>query len=252
VWAVCRHSDAHAPHEDVVEWDLGSPDVPASLPPRVETVIHLAQSNWHHQFPARANDIFSVNLAAVARLLDWSQRVGVKRFVLGSSGNADLAQTYYLACKRAAELLAECYRQHFVVVTLRFFFVYGPGQRSSMLIPRLVESVRSGQPITLDGHDGVRLNPIHVTDAAAAVQRAAALDHSARMDVAGPEVHSLRWMAERIGDAVGKRPVFAVNAGASAPTLVGDLTDMTRWLGAPTIRFEDGIRDVCGAAEWRA
>ena len=254
VWAVCRRaSDLGVPGVEVVPWDIASTaDVASILPPNVDTVIHLAQSNWHHDFPAHASDIFAVNLAAVARLLDWARATGVKRFVLGSSGNADAGDTYYLACKRAAELLAQCYRNDLVVVTLRFFFVYGHGQRSSMLIPRLAESVLKGRPITLHGEDGVRLNPIHVSDAAAAVERAAALDRSITMDVAGPEVHTLRWIAETIGDTLGKRPIFEVDQSRTPPALVGDITDMTHWLGAPTVKFADGFRDVSAAAGWRS
>ena len=72
----------------------------------------------------------------------------------------------------------EAYQGEFVVVILRFFFVYGPGQSNEMLIPRLVKSVREGQPIALDGLDGLRINPVYVEDAVRAVVSASGAGRS--------------------------------------------------------------------------
>ena len=73
-----------------------------------------------------------------------------------------------------------------------------------MLMPRLVENVHAGRPITLQGDDGMRFNPIHVSDAARATISAAALKSSAVINVAGPEVLSMRGVGECIGAAIGK------------------------------------------------
>ena len=156
-----------------------------ALPIGVDGVIHLAQSRRFRDFPEGARDVFGVNVESTAALLDWSVRTGVRRFVLASSGGiygygrdpfteehpvgSAGPLGHYLASKHCAELLSESYADHMTVTILRFFFVYGPGQRPDMFIPRLVGSIAEGRPIMLGGEDGLCTNPVHVTDAVSAI-----------------------------------------------------------------------------------
>ena len=250
VWAVSRRAKpADVPPE--IRWvtgDLGRDELPRELPARADMVVHLAQSEHFRDFPDRALDVFSENVASTARLLEWSRTRGVSRFVLASSGGVDAAQSYYLASKRAAELLAENYSSFFSVVVLRFFFVYGAGQRGGMLIPRLIESVRHGRLIRLDGPDGARLNPVHVSDAASAVERAATINRSVRLDVAGPDVLTLRAIAEIIGAKVSRAPSFDVQPVEAPLDLIGDTAAIRELLGAPMRSFASGVEEMCGPA----
>jgi nucleoside-diphosphate-sugar epimerase len=111
-----------------------------------------------------------------------------------------------------------------------------------MLIPRLVQAVSDGKPISLQGPEGIRLNPIHVSDAADAVQRALDLQGSHTINIGGPEVLSLRQIGDLIGEAVGKVPRFEVQSVDQSRHLVGAIDKMTRLLGQPQIDFATGIR----------
>ena len=64
-------------------------------------------------------------------------------------------------------------------------------RKRSMLIPRLVDSVREGKPILLQGQSGIEINLIHASDAAFATQAALSLVGCHRINVAGPNVLSL-------------------------------------------------------------
>ena len=248
-----------------VRWithDLAEPALPADLP-RVDTVVHLAQSRRFRDFPGAAPEIFAVNVASTAQLLDWAWRTGAARFVYAStggvyaprSGDAPLGEDdpvapgpslgYYAASKRCGELLAETYHGHLTVIVLRFFFVYGPGQSATMLIPRLIESVAQGRAVTLQGRDGLRLNPVHVDDAVSAAVRALDLQESQTVNVAGPEVLTLRRMTEILGATVGREPRFDV-ADGDPPSLVADTARMARVLVAPRVRFTDGVAELAG------
>jgi len=110
------------------------------------------------------------------------------------------------------------------------------------LIPRLVQSVREGRSITLQGQDGIRINPTYVTDAAAAIVQALTLAGSHKINVGGPEVLSLRQIGEIIGQRVGREPIFQIEADAAPRHLVGDIGKMSQLLGAPQIQFADGVR----------
>jgi nucleoside-diphosphate-sugar epimerase len=247
VLEVTRPGAADGPNG--VSWDLTSPELPASMPSNVDTVVHLAQSVRFRDFPDEAPDIFGVNVASTARLLEWCRKTNVRRFVLASSGGAerlpDAEIGYYLASKRAAELLAHAYRPYFTVIVLRFFFVYGAGQRPTMLIPRIVENVREGRPVRLGGADGLRLNPIHVSDAARAVAAAAAVEGSAVIDVAGPQILTLRDLSETVGAKFARAPIFVSDEAAFHGDLVGDITTMSSILEAPTVTFCSGVEELC-------
>lgn len=130
------------------------------------------------------------------------------------------------------------------VVILRFFFVYGPGQRPDMLIPRLTRLVAEGRPIRLNGADGLLTNPVHVADAASAVHRALDLDRSHRINIGGPDVLSLRQIVESIGARLGCAPLYSVNPDAEPRDLIADISKMRQLLAAPNIRFSEGIEDV--------
>jgi nucleoside-diphosphate-sugar epimerase len=263
VYAVSR--SARVPSATrVVTVDLGGQWSADQLPRDVETVVHLAQSEHFRDFPSEAEDIFTVNTQSTIKLLDYARRTGVRRFVLASSGGVYgggpgmLAEDapvkpggelgFYIGTRVCSELLSECYANCFDVVCLRFFFVYGPDQRSNMLIPRLVDSIRSGRAITLAGEVGLRLNPIHVEDAAMAVKKALTLHGSHKINVAGPAVLSLREMAEAIGRAVGRAPLFEVDSAIAPRDLVADTERMRRLLCEPRITFSEGIATTLGSA----
>lgn len=260
VWAVVRTEPERLPGGvRAVVHDLATPRLPAELPRAAHGVVHLAQSERFRDFPQEARDIFEVNVGSTARLLDWTRAVGAKRFVYASSGGIyghgetgfredevrpSRPLGFYLASKQCAELLVESYTPHLQVAILRPFFAYGPGQRATMLIPRLVRAIAGGRPVTLQGEHGLRLNPVHVDDAVRAMERALHLPESHKINVAGPETLTLREIAEAIGQELGRTPVFERRPGAPAH-LVGDIERMTALLGAPRIRFRDAIGTLC-------
>ncbi|MGI8931711.1 MAG: NAD-dependent epimerase/dehydratase family protein [Sphingomicrobium sp.] len=233
--------------------DLAGDFATDGLPERIDAIVYLAQSDHFRDFPERAGDMFAVNVAAPMRLLDYARRAGARRFVYASSGgvygSGDTAVRedtslpvrgdlgFYLTSKLCAELLAQNFTGLFDVALLRLFFAYGEGQKRRMLIPRLIDNVRTGTPVTLQGEDGIRINPIHAADAAHAVFAALDLEGSHTINIAGPEALSIRAMCEQIGRQVGRDPEFAMVDPAG--DLVADIDRMSRLLAPPTRRFAD-------------
>ncbi len=81
-----------------------------------------------------------------------------------------------------------------------------------MLVPRLIDNVIAGNAITLQGEDGIKINPIHVSDAVAALEACMKLEGSHTFNVAGTQTLSLREIACTIGKAVGREPVFKIDS----------------------------------------
>ncbi len=228
-----------------------------ALPARTDAVIYLAQSEFFREFPERALDIFDVNTLGLLRYLDYARKSGARSFVYASSGgvygSGDMSMSeetavlaegnlgFYLGSKLCSEIIALNYSKFMNLALLRFFFVYGPGQRKTMLIPRLVDAVSSGAPVALQGEQGIKLNPTFVSDAAAAIVRALELEGSHKINVAGPEILTLRQICDTIGTALGSRPVYKVET-ASPRHIIGDIGKMTQLLVAPRIGFQEGLR----------
>lgn len=250
VWAVSRRAAEAGPAG--VEWihaDLTAADLVRKLPATADVVIHLAQSPHHAEFPEGAADVFAVNVGSTARLLDWARVSGVQQFILASSGAVVLPgneRSFYAVSKQSAEMLAGCYAHLFGVVVFRFFFVYGAGQRASMLVPRLVNAVRSGIEVRLAGTDGSRLNPVHVDDVVAAIGCAVDRRITGTINVAGPDVLTVRQMSETIGRQMGLTPRFTED-GTEAADLSGDISALREQLLPPRCRFEQGVVSVIAA-----
>jgi UDP-glucose 4-epimerase len=245
-----------------IEADLSSGSFARSLPQRADAVIHLAQCERYAAFPEAADEIFAVNVAAMAKLLNWARGAGVKSFVHTSTGGLygqgplPFQETdpirieghiaFYFRTKHAAEILAAGYLDYFAVITLRPFFVYGPRQKAAMLVPRLIKYVREGTSVALAGSNGMRLNPVHVSDAARSVEMSLTLVESDTLNVAGPEILSLRAMAQAIGKAVGRDPVFE-SSGAPGNDLIGDTSRMAERLIRPEVCFSEAVHGLLGA-----
>jgi len=257
--------DAGQAFRDDVEFhqvDLARPLDDSMLPPRVDAVFHLAQAREFRDFPAAAPAVFAINVGTTAFLLDYASRTGAASFVSASSGGVyrgggaePLAEDaslnrpdelgYYLATKLSGETLVASYSGRFRAVSLRYFFIYGPGQERSMLIPRLYDRVSGGEPISLQGEEGMRINPVHVADAAAATVAAASITGAGAVNVAGPETISLRGIGELFGRDVGAEPVFERSAGP-ASDLVASTRRMSELLHTPTISLSAALGDIRG------
>ena len=203
-----------------------------------------------------------MNVTGTFDLLEYARHAGATTFVFASTGGLDgyshdkFVETdpvnplnFYLSSKHVAELLIRNYQQFFHTIVFRLFFVYGPGQKSAMLIPRLVRSVRAGEPVTLQGPEGININPVHVADVVAAFEGALGLSGHHLINVGGPQVLSLREIAKIIGERVGREPLITVREDEVPSHLIGDVTNMTALLGAPRVLFREGVTELCSTPE---
>ena len=70
---------------NVLKVDLANLDCGA-LPRGIDAIYSIAQSSHFREFPAKADDIFAVNVSANMKLLQWAMDNKVRKFVFASSG----------------------------------------------------------------------------------------------------------------------------------------------------------------------
>ncbi len=146
-----------------------------------DAVIHLAARAGVRPSIANPVEWSRVNVLGTTILLDQAKRVGCKRFILASSssvyGNNDkvpFAETDpveepispYASTKRCCELLAYTHHSltHMPTACLRFFTVYGPGQRPDLAIAKFMNLMAANQPITMYGDGSMSRDYTYIDD----------------------------------------------------------------------------------------
>jgi nucleoside-diphosphate-sugar epimerase len=230
--------------------DLRLADATSDLPD-VDAVIHLAQANV--PFPDGANDLVAVNTSSTVALLDYARKVGATRFVYASSASVygagdepwveddvPAAPDFYSRTKLAGERFVLAYQPFLATSIFRLVAPYGPGQRNRM-IPRLITSVRDGQPIKLNDGGRPRMNPIYVDDVLATVDAVLESDDHHLLNLAGDDVVSIEEIAEAAGRALDQEPVFE-HTGGAAGDIVCDNRRLHKLLGSRSlVGIEDGV-----------
>ena len=229
----------------------------------VGAVVHLAgqpgvRPSWGSGFA----DYVGHNISATQRLLEACASAGVRRFVGASSSSIYGALRHpftdeatlpapvspYGVTKLAAEHLTSLYgtERGIETVSLRFFSVYGPGQRPDMAIARLIDCARSGEPFPRFGDGTQRRDLTFVDDVVDVVLRSLAADLPAGtvLNVGGGESVSLNDMIEAVERLTGadlsidSRP----RAAGDVDITSADCTLADRLLGwRPSVGFRDGI-----------
>ena len=139
-----------------------------SLVQRVDCIFHLAaqagvRTSWGHRF----SDYTRNNIEATQNLLEAARGSRIQNFIYASSSSVygtctDLPWkensplfpfSPYGVSKLAAEHLCSLYFKNYGVptVSLRFFTVYGPGQRPDMAFHRFFKFIIQSKPVPIFG-----------------------------------------------------------------------------------------------------
>mgnify|MGYP001221880692 CR=1 FL=1 len=230
------------------------------LPKDIDLIYFLAQSNRFRDFPNGVSDMLKVNIEAPLKIAKWAIENNVKKFIYASSGgvyrkpdkpvkeffdiNANERNGFYLDSKLSAEILLKNFASMFeTFIIARPFFIYGKKQKKHMLIPRLINNIMESRDIVLSSQDGIKINPIHVEDAAKVFSNMINLKGEFIINVAGKEVFSLRELSEIIGEKLNTSPKFEIKKSLQND-LIADISLMTDKLYTPKISFKSGLKDL--------
>jgi nucleoside-diphosphate-sugar epimerase len=237
--------------------DLTEPLDYSSLPNDLDTIIHLAQSESYRCFPEGAADIFDVNLHGTFKLLEYARKIGIRSFVFASTGSVygyashrfnethpANPTNFYNSSKYAAEMLVSSYNDFFRTVVLRFFSVYGPGQKG-MLIATLVRKVLNRETIVVEGKPGLRINPIYIEDALRVFEPVLHLREAGVFNVAGDDCVTITELVKLMQRLSGRRVPIRHTESNLRMDLMGDNTRMKKVLGVhPKVSLCEGLSRI--------
>jgi UDP-glucuronate 4-epimerase len=230
---------------------------------RFDTVVHLAARAGVRPSIEDPKAYIDTNITGTYNLLEASRITGVKKFVFASSSSVyglskvvpfsedlPLPQTLspYAATKLAGEHLCGNYSNlHGLnVVCLRFFTVYGPGQRPDLAIYKFTHHIENGIPIPKFGDGNTRRDYTYIDDIVQGVIAATAYD-SAKFDIFNlgeSETTTLNELIAVLESATGKSAIIQQlpEQKGDMPLTSADISKARRLLGyAPTTKIADGI-----------
>ncbi len=210
----------HPGHESV-EADLVTADA-TELLDGVDAVLHLAgqpgvRDSWADGFQTYVER----NIVATQRLLEAAASSNISRFAAASSSSVyGDAETYpttesalpqpvspYGVTKLAAEHMCTLYATNFGVptVSLRYFTVYGPRQRTDMALRRMIDLTLEGRPFPLFGDGTVSRSFTYVDDVVEANLAALFRDTAPGtvVNVANESTASMNDLLGLVGAALG-------------------------------------------------
>lgn len=247
----------------VIEADLTSTDLDALLD-NVDVVFHLAgqpgvRASWGSEFSNYTRN----NVEATQRLLEAARRMHkLKRFIYASSssiyGNANHYPTSedvspqpispYGVTKLAAEHLCTLYAINYKVptVSLRYFTVYGPGQRPDMAFSQFLRAALNSEEITIYGLGQQIRDFTYIDDVVSATTLAATCDLSPGvvLNVAGGSHSSVNRVLELIEELAGVTLIAnrAAAVAGDANRTGGDTSEIRSLLGwRPRVSLSEGL-----------
>lgn len=204
-----------------------------------------------------------VNCIGTLRLLEAARHHGPRNFVFGSSSSVyginekvpfseedriDLPISPYATTKRTGELLCFNYSHLYGLRTscLRFFTVYGPGQRPEMAIHKFTALLARGEKIPMYGTGDSRRDYTYIDDIVDGI--VAAYDLAPAFEIfnlGGAEttrlVDLVHWLAEEL--AVEPTIEYLPDQPGDVPITYADVVKAGRLLGySPRVNIREGLR----------
>lgn len=131
----------------------------------IDIIYHLAAktsviSSYENPYATYETNLFgTLNILELCRLCDIDKVVYASSYVYGTPQYLPIDEVHvtdppnpYSRSKLLAEELCKSYQEDFGIkcIILRPFNIYGPGQRSDFLIPKIISSLSSGEVVVRD------------------------------------------------------------------------------------------------------
>jgi UDP-glucose 4-epimerase len=228
------------------EFDLCKPDTYSLIPESVDVIVHAAGAvgcNGDEKHYWEMNVISAYTLANYLKSrMKVPQIVYLSTGAVYSSTDHPLRVTdnikpssLYGMSKYCAEEIFRCYSSSPLAV-LRLFFPYGPGQSDDRFMPNLCRKIAGGEPVMLNIGDRPLVNPIFIDDLVSILRNIIDSHTTGIMNIGGPEVVSIRWLAEKIAELLGLQARF-VASNNNVHDMYCDTAELTH-----SVKLDTGLK----------
>lgn len=238
---------------DILEWSN------ISGYPEFEVLVHLAGKTFVPDSYVTPREFLSNNIIGTINALELcrtrnARMIYASSYVYGHPLSLPINENHPMAAynpysegKIIGERLCESYHRDFGlrVIVLRFFNIYGVGQRGDFLIPSIIEQSKMGQ-VKLKNETPKR-DFVYIEDAVEAYVKA--MEYSRTpfevFNIGGGESYSVREIAEKIVAYFGGGIPISFSGEQrrnEVVNVVADISKASKMLGwKPKIRIEQGL-----------
>lgn len=229
----------------------------------VDAIIHLAAKAGVR--PSIQNPLAyqQANVIGLQNMLDFAKGKNIKQFVFASSSSVYGVNDHfpwkeneqlmpispYASSKLSGEMLGHVYSKLFGIrfLALRFFTVYGPGQRPDLAIHKFTKAILKGQPITMYGDGSTSRDYTFVNDTVQGIIGAISYTKSGFeiINLGNNYTITLKQLIAAIEELTGKKAVIEQlpDQPGDVPKTFADISKAKELLGYnPQTQLEEGLK----------
>lgn len=246
----------------LIEGDICNPADLEKIGP-VDIILHIAAKAGVR--PSIINPILyqQVNVNGTQNLLEFARSKGIKKFVFASSSSVYginehvpwheeeklLPISPYASTKLSGEMLGHVYSRLFGIqfLALRFFTVYGPGQRPDLAIHKFFKSILNDEPIPVYGDGTTSRDYTFVDDIVQGVTAAMQYEETdfELINLGNHHAVALTELIGMIETICGKKALISrlPDQPGDVPRTFADISKARRLLNYhPRVQLDQGLR----------
>jgi UDP-glucuronate 4-epimerase len=250
----------------LISYDLGKISVEELLDnirEPVDLVVHLAAKAGVR--PSIQNPLAyqQANVIGLQNMLDFAKEKSIKQFVFASSSSVYGINNHfpwkedeslmpispYAMTKLAGEMLGHVYSKLYGIrfIALRFFTVYGPGQRPDLAIHKFTKAILQEKPITMYGDGSTSRDYTYIDDIVQGIIATTKYDKSdfEIINLGNNYSIELRKLIEQLEMVIGKKALIEKQPEqpGDVPKTFADIEKAKSLLGYhPQTKLEDGLK----------
>jgi UDP-glucuronate 4-epimerase len=229
----------------------------------VDVIVHLAAKAGVRPSILNPVSYQQANVIGLQNLLDFAKETKCKQFVFASSSSVYGINDHfpwkedeklmpispYAMTKLAGEMLGHVYSKLFDIrfIALRFFTVYGPGQRPDLAIHKFTKTILKDKPITMYGDGNTSRDYTYVDDTVQGIIGAMKYEQAnfEIINLGNNYSVSLKELISTIEKVVGKKATIEQlpDQPGDVPKTFADISKAKRLLGyEPKIKIDEGLK----------
>ena len=230
---------------------------------KVDAIVHLAAKAGVR--PSIQNPLAyqQANVIGLQNMLDFAKEKNIQQFVFASSSSVYGINDHYpwkedeqlmpispyASTKLSGEMLGHVYSKLFNIrfIALRFFTVYGPGQRPDLAIHKFTKAILKEQPISMYGDGSTSRDYTFVEDTVQGIIGALQYDKASFdiINLGNNYTVTLKELIEAIEEITGKKAIIEQHPDqpGDVPRTFADISKAKDLLGYnPQTKLKDGLQ----------